>query len=72
MYFEQILEAAPHKTTPVQPLTSHLKNHPSKMNKICGTLLEKQRQTHVTFFYGPLHMDMPVLTDQQKLAQDVV
>ena len=25
---------------------SHLKNHPSKMNKICEALLEKQGQTH--------------------------
>ena len=27
-YLEQILEAAHHKTTAVQSLTSHLKNHP--------------------------------------------
>ena len=25
--FEQILEAAPHKTAAVEPLTSHLTNH---------------------------------------------
>ena len=31
--FEQILEAAPYKTAVVQPLASHLKNHPSNMNK---------------------------------------
>ena len=41
-YFEQILEAAPHKTIDVRPFTSNLKNYPSKMNKMCGTLLEKQ------------------------------
>ena len=41
-YFEQILAATLHKTTAVQPLTFHHKNHPSKMNKTCGTLLEKQ------------------------------
>ena len=29
-YFEQILEATPHETTAVQPLTSNLKNFPSK------------------------------------------
>ena len=45
-YFEQILEATPHETKAVRPLTSHLKNRSSKMKKICRTLLEKQRRTH--------------------------
>ena len=40
-YAEQILEVASHKTTAVRPPTSHLKNHPNKTNKTCGTLLEK-------------------------------
>ena len=31
--FEKILEAALHQTVAVQPLTSHLTNHPSKTNK---------------------------------------
>ena len=31
--FEQILEAASYKTATVQPLTSHLTNHPSKTSK---------------------------------------
>ena len=44
--FEQILEALPKNTTAVWPLTSHLKNHWTKMNKTCGTLLDKQGQTH--------------------------
>ena len=44
--FEQILKATPHKTAVIWPLTSHLKNYPNKMNKICGTLLRKQGQTH--------------------------
>ena len=39
-YLEQIQEATPHRTTAVQPLTSHLKNHPSKMNKIWDTARE--------------------------------
>ena len=30
---EQILEAIPHEITAGRPLTSHLKNHPSKTNK---------------------------------------
>ena len=45
-YIEQILEETPHKTTAVQPLTSYHKNHPSKMNKTGGTLLEKHGQTY--------------------------
>ena len=32
-YFEQILEATPHKTLVVRPLTSYLTNYPSKVNK---------------------------------------
>ena len=32
-YFEQNLEATPHKTTAVWLFTSHFKNPPSKMNK---------------------------------------
>ena len=39
--FEQILEAAAYKTAVVRPLTSHLTNHPSKMNKTCFALLEE-------------------------------
>ena len=32
-YLEQILKATPYETTAVQPLTSYLKNPPSKTNK---------------------------------------
>ena len=39
--FEEILEAAPHKTAAVQPLTSHLVNHPNKMSNTCWSVLEK-------------------------------
>ena len=38
---EQVLEPPPYKTAVVQPLTSYLTNHPSKMNKICCALPEK-------------------------------
>ena len=31
--FEQILETGPYKTATVRPLTSHLVNHPKKVNK---------------------------------------
>ena len=42
---EKILESAPYKTATVQPLTSHLTNHPSKMSKTCWSLLKKYEQT---------------------------
>ena len=55
-YFEQILEAEPHKTVFVQSLIYHLTNHPSKMNKTYWVLLEKQRQTHKRcFLWTPTH-----------------
>ena len=54
LYFEQILETTPHKTTEVRPLISHRKIHPSKTNKICDTLLEKQKRTYKRrFFMAP-------------------
>ena len=40
--FEQVLEAAPYKTAVVRPLTSHLINHLSKMNKTFQALTHKQ------------------------------
>ena len=42
--FEQILKAAPHKATTVQPLTSHLTNHPNKTSKT-GWALLKSKET---------------------------
>ena len=41
-----ILNKSPHELTTVQTLTTHLRNHPNKMNKTCGALLEKQKRTH--------------------------
>ena len=49
-HFQQILEVTLYKTAAVWPLTSHLINHPSKMNKIWWLLLRKQlspMDTHV-------------------------
>ena len=40
-HIKQILEAASHKAAAVQPPTSNLENHPNKVDKTCGTLLEK-------------------------------
>ena len=39
--FKQILEAAPHKTAAVRPLTYHWLNHPNKMSKTVWVLLGK-------------------------------
>ena len=60
--FEQILEAT--FLAAVWPLTTHLKNHPSKMNKTTG---EARKNSLVTFFWGLLHMSTPVLVYQQEL-----
>ena len=46
IYCEQILERTNNEKTAVRPLSSHITNHPSKTNKTCGTLPEKQRRTH--------------------------
>ena len=62
-YLEKILEATPYKTTAVWPLTTHLKNHPSKTNKTYGTQQEKQGRTHK----WRSSMDASVLADQQEL-----
>ena len=51
-------ETAPYKAATVQPFTSHLTNHPSKMSKTCFTLISDILQ----------HMDTPVLADWQKLT----
>ena len=63
----------------LRPLTSYLKNHPSKKMKTRGTLLEKQGRTHLTFLFGPFHMNVLMLTDQQEViyicpvqTQDVI
>ena len=45
-YSEQILEATPCKIVAVQPPTSYLTKHTSRMNKTCRAPLEKQRQGH--------------------------
>ena len=80
-YMKQILEAKPHKTTLVRPLTSSLKNHPSKANETCETLQEKQRQTHKWCSSAdvPPYMNVPIMVEQQefiyiysKQIQDVV
>ena len=58
--FEQILEAASHKTAVVQQLT----NHPGKTSK---TWWAPRENSKVIFSYGLLHMDTLVLAKLQKL-----
>ena len=55
------------KTAATWPLTSLLKNHPSQTNNIWDTAGEIRTNLLVTFLYGPLHMDMPLLANQQEL-----
>ena len=44
--FFKILVATAHKITTIRPLTFHLTKDPSKKNKSCGSLLEKQRRAN--------------------------
>ena len=51
-----------HKRVAVWPLISHR----SKTNKTWGVLLKKQRRTHKQYFLmDSLHIDTPVVVDQQ-------
>ena len=58
---EHILEVTLDKTVAVRPHTSHLTNHSSKTNKICGRSNDGLINDVLT---GPLHMDVPVFVDQ--------
>ena len=64
---EQILEVTPHKTVAVQPPAFHLMNHSSKRSKIV-VQGEVRTRSLATFSDELLHMDTPVLIDQQKLS----
>ena len=61
------MEATPHQTATVRPLTSHLISYPRNTNKTCGTLLEKQGRTYKWRSSLDAGTDMPVLADQQEL-----
>ena len=54
--FKKILETVPYKTTGVWSHTSHLTNH---LSKICW-----RTNSLMTFSYGLLHMETPVLVNQ--------
>ena len=64
--FEEILETTAYKTAAAWPLTSHLTNRRSMINKT-GTAGEARANSEEMFFYGLLLMDPLVLTDHQKL-----
>ena len=66
--FEQILEATLQKTVVVRPPTSHLTNHPNKMNKTWDTAREVRMNSLAMFSYRLLLIDMSVLADQQRLT----
>ena len=53
--------------TVVWSLTSHLKNHPSKTNKMWNTARKTRTNSLVMFFYGPLHMDVLVLANHREI-----
>ena len=55
-YLEQFLETKSLKRAAMRPLTSHLKNHPTKTKKTYEALLENQGPTHNHL----LHMDVPM------------
>ena len=78
-YLEQILEATLHETRAVQPHTSHLKNIQVRRIRHTGRFGEARTNSSLMFFYGSLHIDVPVLADLQELiyirsvqTQDVV
>ena len=67
--FEQILEAAPHKTPALRPVTSLLTNHTNKTSKIREAFLKKKERTHKWRSSMKLqNMDVPVMADQHKLS----
>ena len=65
--FEHIPEAAIYRTEVVQPLTTNLENHQSNSSKICRALLEKDDLIR-DFPNELLHMDTPVVINQQRLT----
>ena len=69
-YAEQILEATPHETAAVQPLTSYLWNHP---NKKCETLLKKQgwNLKWRCHSHGRASVGQPTKTYLQQVCADI-
>ena len=64
--YEQIPEATPYKAAILRPLTSHLTDPLRKTRKnLLATASKVRTNTWVTFSYGLLHMDTPLLADKQ-------
>ena len=69
-YTEQILEATPDKTTALLQLTSHLKDHPNKMNKTCWRSKDKLINDVLqwTTSHGHASVTRPTRIYQQQLC----
>ena len=69
--FEQVLEAAPHKTAAVLLFTSYLTNHPNKMGNTYWTLLKNSCDV---LLWTPTHehnsLGRPIKTFIQQLCAD--
>ena len=74
--FEQILKVTSNKTAVVQPLTSHLLNYPSKMNKMCRGHCWRSKDKLIsdvlllTLTHGHTGFSWPVRTYIHKLCVD--
>ena len=55
-------------TASVWPFSFHLTNHPTKMDKTCGTAREITTNSSATSSHGLLYMYARVLADQQRLT----
>ena len=69
-----VQEVTPNKNAGLEPLTSHLTNHPNKMNKAFGTLLDKVGQTHNvlwTLIHGHAYVGQTTKTYLDQLCVDI-
>ena len=69
---EQILEATPLKTAVVPPLSLHLINHSSKMNKTCWRSKDEliSDVLLLTFTYGCARVGQPAKTSIHQLCEN--
>ena len=60
------LEGVPYKTVGVQQLASHLTNHQARWARYAGYCWRSRQKLISKFSCGLLHMDTPVLANQQR------
>ena len=65
------LGSSTQETSTVQPLTCHLKNHPNKTNKTCGTDGEARTNSLLIFFYWSVHAGRPARSYLHQLCVDI-